>query len=91
MTVNIDLETIRNEIPGLKETIYLNTGGTGPSPRRVTDAIVESYRFLEEHGPDARPIKGEVAEQAEAARERLAEFVGAEPTRSPSPARSRRA
>ncbi|MGA7672352.1 MAG: aminotransferase class V-fold PLP-dependent enzyme [Nitrolancea sp.] len=77
MNANIDLETIRNEIPGLHETIYLNTGGTGPSPRCVTDAIVESYRFLEEHGPDARPIKGEVANRAEAARERLAGFLGA--------------
>ncbi len=78
MNANIDLESIRNEIPGLHETIYLNTGGTGPSPRRVTDAIVESYRFLEEHGPDARPIKREVEDRAEAAREQLARFLGVE-------------
>jgi L-cysteine/cystine lyase len=77
MTMELDLEAIRNEIPGLKETIYLNTGGTGPSPRRVTDAIVESYRFLEEHGPDARGVYDVVYGQAEAARERLARFVGA--------------
>ena len=77
MDMEMDLAAIRNDIPGLKETIYLNTGGTGPSPRRVTDTIIESYRFLEEHGPDAGPIKGTVQDQAESARERLAQFVGA--------------
>jgi selenocysteine lyase/cysteine desulfurase len=75
----MDVAAIREEIPALARTIYLNTGGTGPSPRRVTDAVVEAYRFLEEHGPDAGPVRTRVHEQAEAARHRLAAFVGADP------------
>lgn len=34
----MDVAAIREEIPALARTVYLNTGGTGPSPRRVTDA-----------------------------------------------------
>lgn len=75
----MDIAAIREEIPALARTVYLNTGGTGPSPRRVTDAIVEAYRFLEENGPDAGPVRGRVREQAEAARRGLAAFVGADP------------
>ena len=44
----MDIAAIREEIPALAHTVYLNTGGTGPSPRRGTDAIVGAYRLLEE-------------------------------------------
>lgn len=72
----MDTDEIRADIPGLAETVYLNTGGTGPSPQCVTDAVVDAYRYIQARGPDARPVKGWLSDQMEVTRDRLASFLG---------------
>jgi selenocysteine lyase/cysteine desulfurase len=72
----MDVAAIRAEIPALDKTIYLNTGGYAPSPRRVTDASFAAYRHLQENGPDVLPVIGRVCEQVEETRRSLAALLG---------------
>lgn len=75
----MDPETLRADIPAVAETAYLNTGASGPSPRRVVDAAT---RFLERHEYEshATGTPYELAYDAyEQARERVAAFLGADP------------
>jgi cysteine desulfurase/selenocysteine lyase len=74
----MDPETLRADIPAVEETAYLNTGASGPSPRRVVDAATEC---LERHEYEAHATGdpydvgfGELAQS----RERVAEFLGAD-------------
>jgi L-cysteine/cystine lyase len=48
------LETLsshRQQFPGLQNKLYFNYGGQGPLPTVALDAIVNSYHFMQEHGP----------------------------------------
>ncbi|WIV67254.1 aminotransferase class V-fold PLP-dependent enzyme [Natrialbaceae archaeon AArc-T1-2] len=71
---------LRADIPALEEAIYLNTGASGPSPRRVVDAIGST---LEYHEYDAHAGKGPYEATADAddtARTSVAALLGASPT-----------
>jgi len=75
----MDPEELRDEIPAVDDTVYLNTGASGPSPRPVVEAATD---FLERHEYEAHAAGdpysmayGEIG----AAREHVAEFVGADP------------
>jgi selenocysteine lyase/cysteine desulfurase len=73
----MDPEDLRSAMPALEETAYMNTGASGPSPRRVVAAAND---FLERHEYDAHATGDpyEVAFDAmDSARERVAGFVGA--------------
>jgi selenocysteine lyase/cysteine desulfurase len=73
----MDPETLRAEIPAVDDCVFLNTGASGPSPRRVLDAVAG---FHERHKYDAPCGDGmyQVASEArESAREAVAGFVGA--------------
>ncbi|MFB6232822.1 MAG: aminotransferase class V-fold PLP-dependent enzyme [Haloarculaceae archaeon] len=75
----MDPERLRAEIPACEECVYLNTGASGPSPRRVVDAVAD---FQERHKFEAPCGDGmyEVASRArQRAREAIAGFVGADP------------
>ncbi len=76
----MDPEDLRADIPAVEETAYLNTGASGPSPRRVVEAATD---VLERHeyqshvtGSPYDFFYGELAE----VRERVAAFVGADPS-----------
>ena len=73
----MNLKEIRRHYPGLQKGIYLNTGGVGLPSTQVRQAIETGYRKLyEDHTP---PIEWHwlMCEAAEAAREKLAAFLGA--------------
>lgn len=75
----MDPETLRADIPALDDCVFLNTGASGPSPRRVTDAVTG---FQERHKYDAPCGDGmyeTASESRESAREAVAGFVGADP------------
>jgi selenocysteine lyase/cysteine desulfurase len=74
----MDIGEIRRGIPALGRTIYFNTGGTGPQPTKVTDAVIEIYRFIMESGPDARPVRQFVEDKVFDARTGVAQFLGAD-------------
>lgn len=72
----VDIQAIRAELPGLSDNVYMNTGGVGPSPRPVNEALLGAYQRYQEHGPDHPDTKAWVAEQVELTRHRLARFLG---------------
>ena len=71
---------LRAEIPAVQNATYLNTGASGPSPRRVLEA---AYGFLERAEYDVH-ASDDIYEftfgEYERIRDRLAEYVGASPT-----------
>ncbi len=75
----MNLDQIRQDIPGLDANVYFNTGGTGPSPAQVKGAIDSAYALMEEQGAEAPPVKQEIAARSEAARESIAALLGAKP------------
>ncbi|WP_331234794.1 aminotransferase class V-fold PLP-dependent enzyme [Natronorarus salvus] len=69
-------EELRADIPALDRCTYLNTGASGPSPRRVLETAVETQRaheYDEHHEPGPYAAAGETLD---AARERIAAFLG---------------
>ena len=79
ISVLTDITALRAEIPALARTVYLNTAGYAPPPRRVVEATVDAYRFLQENGPDVAAVRQKVRDQAEAARASLAGLLGVTP------------
>ncbi len=69
---------LREDIPALREDVYLNFGAHGPSPQYVVDAADEFTRSHEYDAVENDPY--ETASQAfERTRETVASFVGADP------------
>jgi len=75
----MDPEALRADIPALDDVTYLNTGASGPSPRRVVDAeraALERHEY-EAHADDD-PYRSAAA-LFDDARERLATFLDTDP------------
>jgi selenocysteine lyase/cysteine desulfurase len=67
---------VRGDFPGLRGKVYLNAAATSLTPRPVREAVTAFYRELEEGGDrhwDAW------VDRREAARRRVARFIGADP------------
>ena len=73
----MNLEEIRRHYPGLRNGIQLNTGGIGLPSIEVREAVEANYRKL--HEDHTAPIDWHlgICESAEAARLKLASFLGA--------------
>jgi len=74
----MDPETLRAEIPALSETVYLNTGATGPSPRRVIEATERTLEHVEYEAP-ATGVYPAAVDVFDEAREAVAGHIGADP------------
>jgi selenocysteine lyase/cysteine desulfurase len=69
-------EDLRAEIPALDGAVYLNSGASGPSPRRVVSAttdFVEHHEYAAPVGEGAYPAAFEIFEEA---RHAAAAFLG---------------
>ncbi len=75
----MDIDAIRREIPATSRCIYMNTGSSGPCPKRVVDALVELERLQSVEGPCAPEVAEKLAACHASARQRIAGFIGAEP------------
>jgi L-cysteine/cystine lyase len=76
------LETLsshRQQFPGLQNKLYFNYGGQGPLPTVALDAIVNSYHFMQEHGPFSNAIGVWATEQIAAAHQTIATELGVTP------------
>jgi L-cysteine/cystine lyase len=73
------LLTHRQQFPALQNKLYFNYGGQGPLPKAALDAIVDSYRFMQEHGPFSNAIGGWATEQIAAAHQTIATELGVTP------------
>ncbi|MGA7672818.1 MAG: aminotransferase class V-fold PLP-dependent enzyme [Nitrolancea sp.] len=74
-----DLNTIRKMVPGVLDTVYMNTGTCGPLPRVAHDAVVEEInhdltkaRISSEHFPHIGELRTDV-------RNVVASAIGANP------------
>lgn len=79
MCFRTKLQSLREDIPALSECIYLNTGGSGPTPKVVLDEIINSYKYIYENGAIVVPVVDKVKSGAEKGRKMLAELVGVNP------------
>ena len=71
----MDQQTLRADLPITDSMVYLNTGASGPVTTTVQAAMAAALR---RHGSAADPY-GVAAEITDAARGRVADFVGATP------------
>jgi selenocysteine lyase/cysteine desulfurase len=72
-------DRVREEIPALQESIYLNTGTFGPMPRVVVEELTQTYQFILSKGPFHPVVRDELTKRYLKARESVAHFIGAEP------------
>jgi len=70
---------LRADVPALAETTYLNWGASGPSPRRVVDAVEGWHAHHEFETPATDGIYEPAFALFEDVRETVAAHVGAEP------------
>lgn len=75
----MDVRTLREDIPALESCVYLNTGASGPSPRRVLEAANESLVEHQYEAPCGDGMYEYASTALEDARERIARFIGARP------------
>ena len=74
----MDPEQLRADIPALDHAVYLNTGASSPSPRRVVEAMTEFAESFEYEVPSNEGVYTVGWETYQAARETIADFLGAD-------------
>jgi len=73
----MNVSALREQIPALKNRVYLNAGGIGPSPLSVTNTLVRLAQQVGEEGPDGMAFAREEFTHAKATRAKVATFLGA--------------
>lgn len=69
----------REQLPALKKSIYLNTGGSGPLPIPILEEIKSTYEYLATEGQILIPVVNNMKAKAEKVRNTIASFLGASP------------
>ena len=72
----IDIDRVRAEIPVLSKCLYFNTGGISPTPKPVTESLVQDFTRIGENGPPDFLASAEAAARDRKTRDALAEFFG---------------
>ena len=75
----MDLQKLRDEIPVLANATYLNTGWSGPPPRRVAQAMKDRIDLEMYEGPTSRPVQEQGRETQARARQAAARLFNADP------------
>ena len=73
-------EELRASIPALDGTVYLNTGAAGPSPESVVAAMSETAERQAYRAPAEDGAYASATETFDAARETVADLLGAAPS-----------
>ena len=73
------IEAIRDEVPAVRDTVYLNTGTCGPLPRRAVAAVREAFDTELAHGRIGPSHYPAMAEAASGVKEAVAGVVGCDP------------
>ena len=72
-----NIEKVRAEIPALKNSIYMNTGGTGPLPKTVLGEVNDTFQKIGEGGPDVKAIRDPIKSKLEETRDIIAHLLNA--------------
>lgn len=75
----MELSAVRQQIPATNNTIYLNTGWSGPSPRLVMERIWEWLAYENNEGPTSRPVIEHHRQLLRQARSTVAGLINAAP------------
>ena len=75
----VDVQKLRAEIPVLANLTYLNTGWSGPPPRRVARALKDRIDLELEEGPTTPPVYESGREIQAQARQAAARLLNAAP------------
>ena len=75
----MDVSRARQEIPATQSTIYLNHGWSGPSPRRVVEAVNARLEYESYAGPTIPEVQESRRRIKDGARAAFARFIGATP------------
>lgn len=73
------MQKLREEIPVLSNVTYLNTGWSGPPPRRVAQALKDRIDLELYEGPTSRPVQEQGRATQAAARQTAARLFNADP------------
>ncbi len=74
---------VREDFPVLKEVVYLDSTATTQTPVPAVEAMVEYfYRYAGNHGRGAHRLARETTNRYEDARETVARFLNAEPSKT---------
>jgi cysteine desulfurase/selenocysteine lyase len=78
-----DVYAVREDFPVLKEVVYLDSTATTQTPIPAVEAMVEYfYRYAGNHGRGAHRLAREATNRYEDARENIARFLNAEPSKT---------
>jgi len=72
-------EDLRADIPALDDVIYLNTGSSGPSPRRVVEAAQSAFAYHAYEAPTDEGTYPAMFQALDDTRRAVADHVGATP------------
>ena len=75
----MDVQKLRDEIPVLANLTYMNTGWSGPPPRRVAQALKDRIDLELEEGPTTAPVQQRGRETQALARQAAARLLNADP------------
>jgi selenocysteine lyase/cysteine desulfurase len=75
----MNLASLRAQFPALRQGIYLNAGGIGPSPKPVTDVLVRLAEQISEEGPDGMAFSREEFTRARETRGKVAGLLNVDP------------
>jgi L-cysteine/cystine lyase len=73
------LELHRQQFPALANKRYFNYGGQGPLSTPALEAILESYRFMQQHGPFSNAVGAWAMEQTSKTHQAIATELGVTP------------
>lgn len=76
----MDVAEIRDQIPGLRFGVYLNTGGVGQAPASVSQAITAGYRLMADGRLSPIDWYEAMSEAASEIPAKIADFFGADST-----------
>jgi len=78
-----DVYAVREDFPVLKEVVYLDSTATTQTPIPAVESMVEYfYKYAGNHGRGAHRLAREATNRYEDARETIARFLNAEPSKT---------
>jgi L-cysteine/cystine lyase len=76
----MDIDKHRQAFPGLEDKVYFNFGGQGILPQVALEAIIETYRYLQQHGPFSVGVNAWLIQKKALLRSAIAQELNVSPT-----------
>ena len=64
----MNIDDVRKDFPVLSNSVYLNTGGTGPISVKIAKEIQNIYEYARDYGPDTPKVKSDLENRMEETR-----------------------